>query len=60
MTMPRPRKKFRKLKNIHRQHRPLKTERYCAVCGKFTQFEYNRNICHSECKECGGRTWKTK
>lgn len=35
--------------------KPPKTRRYCPVCKQLRTFEYNINIFHSECSECGNR-----
>jgi predicted nucleic acid-binding Zn-ribbon protein len=37
--------------------RPFGTtsKRFCERCGKMTDFEYNKRIGHSECRECGWR-----
>jgi Zn ribbon nucleic-acid-binding protein len=40
--------------------KPPKSERYCLNCEKMTIFEYNRNVFHSECVECGGRKARSK
>jgi len=40
--------------------KPPKTKRFCINCEKETKFEYNRNIGHSECCECGFRFAKKK
>ena len=35
--------------------KPPKTTRFCINCNKITRFEYNSNVLHSECTECGCR-----
>lgn len=34
---------------------PPKTTRYCGICKKKTTWEFNPNIGHSQCQECGYR-----
>lgn len=33
----------------------LESKRFCVACNKDTIWIYNKNICHSECEECGCR-----
>lgn len=43
--------------NLHPKNPcPSKTKRFCDLCQKETVFVYNRNVLHSECKECGYRS----
>lgn len=46
------------IKVIRKKFNAPHTNRFCIICGKKTQFEYNKNIFHSECIECGGRIYK--
>ena len=34
---------------------PPNTFRFCEVCGKEQEFEYDLSLGHSVCKECGCR-----
>ena len=47
------------MSRYHRRIEPLrippKSIRFCLNCERDTKWEFNQNIGHSECLECGGR-----